>query len=519
VRTQQRPLPSADDPEPSPLLPPDEDYNYQGEMKKASPATATDVAFKDRRAWVQKFHSGRIEGTATLRWTEISLLLFVDSLPSLVFIFDSKTVIFLLSFFSSSLSLLSSHPFFFFFSFYVEKLKCTRFETTGSVSIFTGGGQWYVLSEEGLSVVLVGVHGIREKVLNNLIMFESAGVADALCSLNHWDRRELKIHALELGLRVRQKDVLEEALAALHDSQSLEAGKLLLKFLQEEVNSQLEDNFLGFLLPRTQAFLASAIMRRGAAITALAPNERAAPLQEMTELAGLIEETRSLANPRHRKRATLDSGIKVMNTTPQRTPIAQDPLHPRHRRRSLQLRVATPSPEDSSSRRTTTHTREKRATFIPSTVPDAKPVEGQVEGVVTEDSPREDSEDQVEISRKVPENLPVHFGDISSVWERSSNEEIVRDGIVEGKVSLAMAFLKWRELRDGGASSGTSDSRLSIGSLGYFRQIAHTWIYQAMLQNKVSFMPPPPPQFNDKSTRSFVFPFLLLLFGSENDGI
>ncbi len=60
---------------------------------------------------------------------------------------------------------------------------------------------WYSIDAEGLQVLLIGYNLSQTKLLTNLIMFESSTLADNLCALNDWDRRTLRLHALELGLR------------------------------------------------------------------------------------------------------------------------------------------------------------------------------------------------------------------------------------------------------------------------------------------------------------------------------
>eukprot|EP01105_Mastigella_eilhardi_P024906 TRINITY_DN659_c0_g4_i1.p1 TRINITY_DN659_c0_g4~~TRINITY_DN659_c0_g4_i1.p1 ORF type:complete len:2254 (+),score=550.99 TRINITY_DN659_c0_g4_i1:429-6764(+) len=49
-------------------------------------------------------------------------------------------------------------------------------------------------------------------MINNLITFDFSGTADTLCSLNNWDKSTLRLHALELGLKYKQADVVESAL-------------------------------------------------------------------------------------------------------------------------------------------------------------------------------------------------------------------------------------------------------------------------------------------------------------------
>ena len=41
-----------------------------------------------------------------------------------------------------------------------------------------------------------------------LMLYDSAGVADVLCRLNNWDRCSIPVHALEVGLQHRQLDTV-----------------------------------------------------------------------------------------------------------------------------------------------------------------------------------------------------------------------------------------------------------------------------------------------------------------------
>ena len=70
----------------------------------------------------------------------------------------------------------------------------------------------------------------QQALLSNVIVFEQ-DVADELCHSNGWDRRQLAMQALELGLTHRQLDVVAEALAGLQPDQHLSAGILVLRAL------------------------------------------------------------------------------------------------------------------------------------------------------------------------------------------------------------------------------------------------------------------------------------------------
>ncbi|XP_038002943.1 spatacsin [Motacilla alba alba] len=79
-----------------------------------------------------------------------------------------------------------------------------------------------LLTERGLSLVLFGV--TQEEFLTRLMMFGSAGVVDALCHLNGWERCSIPIHALEAGLENRQLDTVDLFLKSKESVFSLSAA-------------------------------------------------------------------------------------------------------------------------------------------------------------------------------------------------------------------------------------------------------------------------------------------------------
>jgi spatacsin len=78
-----------------------------------------------------------------------------------------------------------------------------------------------VTGDVGLNVLLCGAGVCQQKLLSDLIMYDNSTTADALCGLNGWDRRTLKLHAVELGLRYRQIDVVQPALSNLDLDQQM----------------------------------------------------------------------------------------------------------------------------------------------------------------------------------------------------------------------------------------------------------------------------------------------------------
>ncbi|NXN12559.1 SPTCS protein, partial [Indicator maculatus] len=79
-----------------------------------------------------------------------------------------------------------------------------------------------LLTEDGLCLVLFGLS--QEEFLNRLMIYGSAGVVDAVCHLNGWERCSIPIHALEAGLENRQLDTVDLFLKSKENLFSLSAA-------------------------------------------------------------------------------------------------------------------------------------------------------------------------------------------------------------------------------------------------------------------------------------------------------
>ncbi|KNC46522.1 uncharacterized protein AMSG_02958 [Thecamonas trahens ATCC 50062] len=123
----------------------------------------------------------------------------------------------------------------------------------------------------GDAIVVASPHvASRQALINATIIFEDTETAHALCALNGWGRRQLRMHALKLGILYRQVDVVRQALRELDASQALEAIAVLLAFFDEASAAatardyNLRD-FARMLAKLTMSFLSTAISAAAAA--------------------------------------------------------------------------------------------------------------------------------------------------------------------------------------------------------------------------------------------------------------
>ena len=121
-----------------------------------------------------------------------------------------------------------------------------RFDAAHPPVLVAGDGFWYVVCgaacarPPGVVALLAGQD--EQQVINSLIMFELTDVADALCEQNAWDRRARCLNTLALGLRYKQLDVVEHALASLEDDQQARGLALVLAHVRAVVDIPAEED-------------------------------------------------------------------------------------------------------------------------------------------------------------------------------------------------------------------------------------------------------------------------------------
>ena len=121
-----------------------------------------------------------------------------------------------------------------------------RFGAADAAVLVGGDGFWYVVCgaararARGVVALLAGQDA--QAVINNLVLFGLAPVADALCEQNAWDRKARCLHTLALALRYKQLDVVARALAALEDDQQARGLALVLAHVRALVDIPAEED-------------------------------------------------------------------------------------------------------------------------------------------------------------------------------------------------------------------------------------------------------------------------------------
>lgn len=118
-----------------------------------------------------------------------------------------------------------------------------------SGTLFIGKeGEVFILSE-------------KAAVLNNLILFEGDNLARKICVLNDWNSEELTVYTLELGLRNRELDVVQRALASISVSMEILIACIITKFIVEN-NFIKGSDFRSRIIKMALEYVSNLIERR-----------------------------------------------------------------------------------------------------------------------------------------------------------------------------------------------------------------------------------------------------------------
>ena len=344
---------------------------------------------------------------------------------------------------------------------------------------------FYWISSEGLQTLLTGNNLDQTKLLNNLIMLESTQLASSLCELNNWDRRSLGIHAIELGLRYRQLDVIQPALDNLHRDQWNQATDLLLDYISNTISLQ-ELEFIANLIHISISFVTGIIQDLVSKIQSsknadLLPcvNEwkQTSKLAEILEVNQLYYFSNTISILR-KFESQLEESQK--NNTPQKPSIRKSSsfLSPRTRAKEL--------------------TKTSNIILKPRNLFDSSSNEGSIEELAqsisddsynfVEDDVIVDTEFKRTSSKDKTTNLegiPLQFGIVQEQWDSLDEIDIIKDSLSSGLVSLALSFLLYRRER-GARNTGTLDYLGTSHSMFQdFKRVCYCLIYQQLAYNQI----------------------------------
>ena len=272
--------------------------------------------------------------------------------------------------------------------------------------------------------------------------------AAKLYEANKWDVRALRIHALHLGLRYRQLDVIDSALKSLDIEQTLAGARTLVDHFETSHFILQDKVFARSLLECAMRFISS-VMRTFASQTSIDAKERHERVGTFGDILSRLREfvfTLS-ASPSHAPRPAAKD-----------QPLAPWTDSPRKSRQSVSSLQRAPS-KSSLVRSLPSSGNLPLLSSAPSS-PMAKPKLSTSGKGSAGDGEGQNTLLNLDSTLKAFENFDYHWGTLSDL-------EVVRAALESGQIGPAIAFMRFR------LESTTHSAPLSkkLIELSYFTQI------------------------------------------------
>lgn len=342
---------------------------------------------------------------------------------------------------------------------------------------------------DATSLCVLCMDRTRSKITNDLIIFTTPTLAERLYELNAWDRRTLRLHALKMGLRYRQLDVIEPVLQSLDPDQQLTGGHILLDFIKQNTMTVQDEVFWDQLLKIGMNFVSLIIDQKSSqAISRLASSSSTSQVDqelysEMMTISKVLDELRQFK-------------VNLRQLSMSRTVASDDILY-------------SPWSVTKSKRRSRDETESRIGRIRPRVLFESgtSPTEFEDYPSAPVTPPREDDSDltdQPASPTRTPaskekeerplassqaledlDELALSFGNYRHLWERQSDAQIVQHALVNTNPSLALSYLKWRYQTQGRSSSDLAMSGAVVEiDFKYLKRISEPIIYHAVCQNQ-----------------------------------
>ncbi|PRP81729.1 hypothetical protein PROFUN_10829 [Planoprotostelium fungivorum] len=164
-----------------------------------------------------------------------------------------------------------------------------------------------LFQEAGLSTILMGVDINQDRILNNLISSEKTEMAEQLCLLNRWDKSTLRLHALDMGLRMRQMNVIEGSLSSLVGEQRLVGAQMLVDYISNEELHVHQKAFITNIIDTAISSLSSMISERAESMSE-EKEIRIAMHEPLQSLDSTVSQIFALSTVIHSMRQTNEKG-------------------------------------------------------------------------------------------------------------------------------------------------------------------------------------------------------------------
>eukprot|EP01125_Pyxidicula_operculata_P005766 TRINITY_DN2013_c0_g1_i1.p1 TRINITY_DN2013_c0_g1~~TRINITY_DN2013_c0_g1_i1.p1 ORF type:complete len:2987 (-),score=636.60 TRINITY_DN2013_c0_g1_i1:70-9030(-) len=390
----------------------------------------------------------------------------------------------------------------------------------------------FFLSKDGMGVILVDEN--QDKLTNKMIIFHGPSQAEALYAVNGWERRSLRLHALDMGLKFRQLDVVKEALQSLDSDQEFTGAKILLDFAKSIKPLLQDQGFLEQLFQIAIQFVSSAILK----LSQLLSGDECNKLSHASDMEVLLPRADSnkeelhrynqihsfsliLARLQHHKATLRDNTISAAaSNVPLR--VQSTPMKSKSKNTSRSRRILFSSSSSSSLNSLVNDLGNLLEDGVNTTSEYESIPEDMQENFRSESDSSyqsnnsdnsqvyDDSQLEIHVSRLDKVNLSDCFGNFKEKWEKMSDLQLIKYVLTKSSnISLALSFIRWRtyqylEKSDGipwfhhhtknfnndenlvsALNNQHKSHTIDIPDLEYFLRLSRYLIYQSVTNNDI----------------------------------
>ncbi|EGG23580.1 hypothetical protein DFA_05713 [Cavenderia fasciculata] len=349
--------------------------------------------------------------------------------------------------------------------------------------VFYGKDQnLFYLCSSGLNILLVDQN--QQQLLNNLIMFEGSNSANHLCDLNGWNKRDLKIHALHLGLKYRQLEVVEPALKSLDHDQQLAGSRLLVHTILENTAVSSNANV------HNESFTTE-LLHIGMNFIGLIIKDRASKLDDQKNQGGIstFNWTETLTTP------LLPATAVNASSTPN-TNILLSILSPSQQPTLLAL-------QDENSKNSPIHDLLHFTTILEAfrMFQWQQQVDKSQDNLYQQQYQQQQQQQTVQLYDSVNDQITdleignLFFKDVKDRWSKMEELQIIKESLNNNTITTALSFINWKREKNkqqeitNNQQDDEDDDIISLKgkmfTLEDFKRIAVCFIYQTISQEEM----------------------------------
>lgn len=332
----------------------------------------------------------------------------------------------------------------------------------------------YFINSNELHCILLNLFEKEDylsKITNNFIMYNEYQLIDKLYERNQWEKKELKIHTLCIGLKYRHIETIENALFGLCEDQQLKGCRILLRFIKHEKRLTVQDESFWLHLLKIGMKFVSTNIEKLASKAAVDKSK----YQDIMLFSSHLSQLRKYYN-KIKERSDIDNEV---------VPVVQSPFSVKRAksRRTIEndfLKISNKGSIMFSGHSIQDDMRsylvsDGNMTSGTSDIEQKLDVSSEIQ--VPHSATKIDMIAELEKKIDDMKDVASSYGANKYRWERMSDAEVIVDSLIASNISQAISFLNWRHQQ---SNKGDLNQQKPLIDLNYVKTIGYHVIYQTI---------------------------------------